>query len=209
MNLEQYHSRENTPLKFHTFIRYIALPLGMLLDFASLVKILSFYDGSNVLIFDLLFSLSHLALLIATFVGFFSWKPYSWYTLMSAYGLALFYRLYAIILYVSYDQEVGTLVGQLIGTIVWAVIIGIYYYKRKPLFVPQQEAPSAPSQTPYTPMQNNQPTTHVTPPQAPQYHTQAPQYQSQAKINFCRQCGAKIIEGSSFCNKCGSRLNWN
>lgn len=29
------------------------------------------------------------------------------------------------------------------------------------------------------------------------------------KINFCRQCGAKIIEGSSFCNKCGSRLNWN
>ena len=85
MNLEQYHSRENTPLKFHTFMRYIALPLGMLLDFASLVKIFTFFDGSNALTFDLLCTLAHFALVIAAFVGFFSWKPYSWYTLMSAY----------------------------------------------------------------------------------------------------------------------------
>lgn len=31
-------------------------------------------------------------------------------------------------------------------------------------------------------------------------------YQAEAEMNFCPQCGSKVVPGAHFCDKCGTRL---
>ena len=133
--MQQYTRRDETPLKFHNFFRYITLPLGFFITLATIIDDYTSPASFNWLyMINLVFFISSLMLRLVCFIGFLKWKPYAWYSLMVYLCLDAFYRLYELILSYSYRYQVSTALGNLLGTLLYAILVGLYYKKRKSLF---------------------------------------------------------------------------
>lgn len=189
-----YTDRSKTPLAYHNFFRFVALPLGILVTFGNIFEELSYFKDfqlrpSDLLYFltviDLIFFLTDLALLVVCIVGLFHWSPYGWYAVMIHLSLTVVYRLYIVIVFNLYDiPDVSMADASLISAVIIGILVAIYYFKRKPLFFPSSQDPEAPlDPEAFSPAQ---------PPQA-----------SSPPVAFCRKCGQSLPSDGAFCPRCG------
>ncbi len=134
--MQQYHSKAGTPLKFHNFFRYILLPLNFISTAITMYQEFSVMTQFTwPYAVDGFFFAVSLILMLSCVVGFFGWKPYSWYSVMAFLGILVVSGICNAAIYAAYvPEELSNSVGQLLVAILEAALIGIYYYKRRPLF---------------------------------------------------------------------------
>lgn len=232
--MKQYFSRADTPLKFHYFLWYVSLPLGIICTlvamgsgFSDIVLFNWIYTATYTVAYILLFLF--LGLTLAAFIGFFRWKSYAWYCIMSILVFDVAVEAFTVLLdIVIAPDEIAYAIGQLIGSLIYSTLVGIYYYKRKPLFFPRlvPSAPGAPLSysgapcAPGTPYASGVSCTSGSPcvpisagtPLAPCSSASADSSCAPGAIRegqqpqsvYCRKCGAKLSGDSTFCSYCGA-----
>lgn len=129
----KYYSIEHTPLKWHTFYRYVSMPLGAITGIIALVTNIAAMDNAAYLI-DIFFNLVQTVCCAAAFVGCFKWKPYAWYAIMINLVAIVVYAVVVVIITAIYGGNVAYSMGTVLGSGISCTLIGIYYNKRKPLF---------------------------------------------------------------------------
>ncbi|MCE5235520.1 MAG: hypothetical protein ABFC62_03940 [Clostridiaceae bacterium] len=131
--MKKHFDRKTAPLLFHRLYHYVALPLTAIwLALQTFLFMAASFAEPRALPVALLF-LTLTGLSAATFIGFFKWKPFSWYT---ALALFLFQWIYMILVAVlAHFPPLFVAFVALISAAV-AVLLFLYYLKRKPLFIP-------------------------------------------------------------------------
>ena len=201
-NMKQYNDRATTPLAFHAFFRFCTAPVGFLLALGNLIKTASNTNGIAFLnAIDLIYFSAVAALLLACFIGFFGWKPYAWKCVMAYLCLNSVYALYCVVIYAIYLSfspiYMGTAVGQFIGVLVYSILVGIYYYKRKPLFFE-------------TDMQTYNGYAQPCSGQSGFYEYNAnggTPAASPSGTMYCASCGSALPPNSAFCGNCGAPVS--
>ena len=200
-----YYSFDSAPLRFHKAFYKVLCPIFIgiraILFLSTIIHLAnpdSYYD-SGMLILSLLFSGVEIVFLSLITYGFANKKDYAWYMVYTF----LVETVLSGIINATQSANTASAVGEIIGAFIIPTLIGIYYYKRKPLFVPSEfndevitktdEAKSEFVSTIYT----------------PQKYTASPLMEKKATLAFCRKCGNRLTSGSVFCNKCGSKVSWN
>lgn len=188
--MKQYLLRENTPLAFHRFFWYFSLPIGFLLTIRTIYTTITEMTAYHWLYtVDIIYSIITLILFAACFIGFFGWKPYAWYCLITSLGLNVSYCVYSVIIYQIYlPDEIGEAVGRLLGIVIYTIIVGIYYTKRRPLFFNSSNLNDMYPNLKYI----------ETEPKVEKRMDSIPE------VKFCRKCGHEIIAGYSYCGNCGT-----
>lgn len=190
--LKMYYDRESTPLAFHTFVRYVSLPLGFLSIIGQMISATSNAAGNYWLFnIDLLAYITTLALIVICFVGFIWWKPYAWYGMMVYLGFRTVYSAFVVAVYIAYAPNmVATVLGQFAAALIYGVLAGIYYLKRKPLFFEQMQLPlqDAVKDELRSSAVEKEPANDM------------------LSLPFCPNCGARLMRGSTFCNQCGTKI---
>lgn len=128
---------EEKPLKFHNFIRFVALPLLIIFGLINL----ALGVAGKPLIMDVMpLSLVYYSVMIVVdaimFMGFIKWKAYAWYLIIIQIVLTVALCLFLTIAYASCGDLVYMFFYMiaLIISIVVAYPMVIYYVKRKSLF---------------------------------------------------------------------------
>jgi hypothetical protein len=197
----QYYDSASTPLKFHKFFRYVLLPVNFL---TGLISLVSEPDGMPVFSWlyavDIGYFLIMLSLILVCFIGFFGWQSYAWYGVFAYLGVNLLYTLFTVALYALYISDTtrpGVIAGQFFGAVAYAVLVGIYYIKRRPLFFPN---PVRPNTYAYVDAAN----TAQSGVSGSTVTTGVPGVTAAPAVKYCRQCGYELLPGSNFCTKCGT-----
>ena len=138
----KHYTKELTPLKFHKIYHYVLTPLNILNVIYMLASMFANRQYSTlVLVYDLLL----LASCVLTFVGCFKFKAYAWWAIIVGFGLEIFYSIYFVAYYaITMPQFTVDALSQVCWRFAFVIVMGIYYYKRKPLFfnpVPLEEIP--------------------------------------------------------------------
>jgi hypothetical protein len=143
----QYTSRDDTPLYFHKILWFAALPLGITVKTVVSIMEICVIPNLDAYFFVSLILLSLTTFLkIVIFIGFFGWKPYSWYAMMihSFIGIAN-----SIIISFFTLQNINTenlsLGLERLGSIFLTCFVMLYYWKRKPLFFNTAQDKDTPS----------------------------------------------------------------
>lgn len=141
--MNELHTKEDTPLKFHKLFRFVILPLGVLNCVFRIILIVRSNLQPNIYTYvDLLFFIVILMTSLICFIGFFSWASYAWYCVMLQLVLKFIFQIYAITAYMVLlpDQILGTMPNRF-GSLIHVILVGIYYIKRRSLFfhIPNSE----------------------------------------------------------------------
>lgn len=186
--MKYYIDRNDTPLAFHAFIKWVSLPLGILRTLAELMM-LSLRDGPEwATNLDGIMMVADLVLLVVALVGFIRWAGFGWKAWMVHLGLAIGYVLLWVGLYALHaPYAMGEAVGNLLAQSIYCGLVGLYYMKRRYLFYPE-EVPALLDQT-----------LVEEPPAAPVGEEKPP-------IAYCRHCGDRLLPDSAFCSGCGARV---
>jgi len=149
--MKQYYDRVQAPLAFHFFYRFIGLPLGFLTRVTELQELLTMTTDNNWLVTaDIIFCLLSIGFILVCFIGFFGWKPYAWYGVMGYLCMQLIYLLAGgTACAILFPEMAGSFVGKIIGALISAPLMGIYYIKRKPLFFAPQDTSTYPCSVSY------------------------------------------------------------
>lgn len=190
--MKQFYLKEDTPLAFHKFFWYVSLPIGFLISMGRMIS-----EVSEMLFFNWLYAIDigyyiiALTLMLVSFVGFFGWKSYAWYAVMTYLCVGVAYNLFAVIIYGLYiPDQIGTAIGQLLGVLIYAVLVGVYYRKRRPLFFSDTIQVIAENGYDLANAEQNNTVSYDVPP----------------SIKYCRKCGFELLSGSDFCSKCGASV---
>ena len=187
--MKKYDDESATPLAFHKFIWWVSLPVNFFLALVRLCN--AFYNmdfnyGAFGII-EILFYMAVIGLAAACFIGFFRWKSYSWYCVILLYFINVVYSAYVTVICVISHLTQSTIVGaQLVVGLIFFVLIGIYYIKRRPLFFQETWNVYASGGGSGSLVKASK----------------AGAADSGAK--YCSWCGAALPEGSDFCRECGT-----
>ncbi|MGE4352849.1 MAG: zinc ribbon domain-containing protein [Oscillospiraceae bacterium] len=191
--MKRYYRKEETPLKFHKVYRHFLLPVSILIMLNRMVTAIAGLTYSYWLYgVNIAGYIIALSLLITGFVGFFRWRAYAWYAIMSYLCFYVVYNLYDVIVYAVYmPAQTAVAVGQLIGALLYAGLVGIYYLKRRPLFFGGVAQSGGADTSGAGDFGGSQQRGTGNPPRA----------------GYCPQCGRALPDGSVFCPYCGEKLN--
>ena len=135
---EKYVDPRATPLKFHKFIWYVCLPVGLLFSVKNLMlymKLLTYPEYLLPLMPSFLIACVSVGLSTGALIGFFHWKPYAWYCMMISVGLSIVMAAISLVITEYTDiYMVANRVGRIIGACLVGIPELIYYYKRRRLF---------------------------------------------------------------------------
>ena len=199
-----YYSEESTPLGFHKAFYKVLCPIFIaihaLLLFATIGHLTGNgeYYNSDSLVFTSFTSILSISFLFLISYGFAKRKTYAWYMVYAYSALAVLSNIISAV----QSESAGTAVGMIIGSAIIPLLIGMYYYKRKPIFVPYKY--------------DDQNTISVKDnlyQARPNYHNENPKtiatftIESATKPSFCRKCGHKLVNGAAFCHKCGAKTS--
>lgn len=141
----RYTIWENTPLAWHKFASWVALPLGLLVSFgrlATFIKTVEAYRETDAAILawvDVLFATVAIAAGVVAIIGMHKRKWFGPCAYFGSYMVACGYDLYSIALGVASqtgDSYIATCLGQAIVTGVMGLLVMMYYKKRRMLFGP-------------------------------------------------------------------------
>lgn len=141
----KYHSVETTPLKFHTFYRFVSMPFGCIAG--TIAAFNNIAEMTNVFyLIDIFFCALQAVCCATAFVGCFKWKSYAWYAIIINLVGGVVYQILVLIIHLIFTPEFLSYdVGTLFGTGIVSVLVFIYYNNRKALFfssaTPTAEAP--------------------------------------------------------------------
>ncbi|MBQ9845533.1 MAG: zinc ribbon domain-containing protein [Oscillospiraceae bacterium] len=230
-----YHNHSTAPLLFHRIYWLMWTPAQITMGIIAA----SDYIRSNLITdfwttLDFGYGIATCLLMAIYFIGFFKWKLYGWYALMTQLVINVCYAVLS--LFVNWSDDSSFAISLLIGTLIRCVPVGIYYLKRRPLFsrkgfdIPaagmlfgnpyQHQNPQNQwhnrQQNSNDQWQNEQWNTPVNQHQNSQNPPQQPQ-SSNVQINpnfteegeriyFCPECGNSVKQSSNFCLHCGAKL---
>lgn len=189
--MKQYYNPAQTPLAFHKFMWYVSLPLAFFTLLGQMSSEFSTIEQWSWLYYvDFVHYIAALLLVITSFSGFFKWKSYAWYALLTYLGLQVGYCLLSVLVYASYHSEfIFYPISQLAAMLIYAIPVAIYYLKRRLLFFPEK----IPLEYYAVPVPTN-----VDPRGGTGF--------SMPPIRFCRKCGSQLVEGNDFCGRCGTAI---
>lgn len=150
--MRKYTDPQNTPLIFHTFVRFVFFPLGMLGQLAAIFLLLPYIATNFLALVTVPLCIAYFIASLACVVGFGKWKSYSWYALLWALGLRIVSQLLSSGL--DFYDGVSSLdiASEIIGCLIANGLIFLYYYKRRALFfqppAPQPVETAEPVQAP-------------------------------------------------------------
>lgn len=147
--MRKYTDLETTPLKFHTFIRFVFFPLGMLVTLANIFLLLPYIGTNFVALISVPLYIAYFISSLACVIGFGQWKSYAWYTLLWALGLRVVDQLLVAALNFYSGISAQTIVSNILGSLIANGLIFLYYYKRRALFFrPETSQPAEPTKAP-------------------------------------------------------------
>ncbi len=130
----KYHSIQDTPLKFHTFYRFVSMPIGAITGLIAVISSIAAMDNLFYLL-DIFFCAVQMVACGAAFIGFFNWKSYAWYAVMVNLLNNVVYNVVLFAVHVAFGSgNFSYDIGTILGTGISSALIYIYYNKRKPLF---------------------------------------------------------------------------
>lgn len=134
--MKTYYFRQNTPQIFHNLIRFVYLPCSVLYH----INQLSIYQNSalELSLFNLIDTFYFAFTIISACIGFFGflrWKSYGWYSFIAYLTIILIYSAYLFTLSLLFLlHQAGTYFAQVLGQLIYSILLARYYLNRKPLF---------------------------------------------------------------------------
>lgn len=134
--MEQNNLETNIPLRFHYFIWCFGLPVTCIRTIvAAVIQSLELEYLNVFVVMDYLINIVVLILGTVAFIGFFKWRKFALYTIIALYIFNLLSNIYVAIIYAIYlPEQLSTMIIPLLVTLVFAIIVPIYYIKRQSLF---------------------------------------------------------------------------
>lgn len=147
--MRKYTDLETTPLKFHTFIRFVFFPLGMLVTLANIFLLLPYMGTNFAALVAVPLYIAYFIASLACVIGFGQWKSYAWYALLWALGLRVVDQLLASGLDFYAGVSSLDIASEIIGCLIANGLIFLYYYKRRALFFRAETSqPAEPAKAP-------------------------------------------------------------
>ena len=229
--MDQYTIKSTTPLAFHNFFYKFSLPLGFILTFAQLAMYLEEMERFSFLhVLDITHYALHLILATISFWGLRYMLPYAWYSTMTFLAVnCLFALITVFVAYILNPAALPNTIPNLTTSCIYSFLVGLYYWKRKKLFIPAAPAPAPPKPGPYgwkgpssaaakpedapvyvssvpemaLPEQPNSPVPCQTPtaPSASAIQTAVPGSAKQQQL--CPHCGFSLDSDVGVCRFCG------
>lgn len=186
--MKYYLDENTTPLAFHAFLKWVSLPLGILMTIGDLSTLSRSYLPSGWITIESVVSWIDLVLMVVALVGLIRMGGFGWMALMAHLALGAGYSLAVMGLVAQYDapDAMSMAVSNLFMSLVYGGLVGLYYMKRRYLFFPEKVPPEL-RQT-----REESPAREPAPP--------AP------STIFCDHCGARLLPDSLFCSRCGARV---
>lgn len=207
--LKTYYTREETPIKFHKFNHYFFLPFRFLVLAISISDfIVNFhaYDTLGILSM-LVLTVLPCVLIVLVFVGFFKWTAYSLYALFAYFILDVISGAYVLVSCLRYlPEQNASSIGRFCGTAVVAVLICIYYWKRRNLFLHKAEQPLSSNISTHGIVEEQTNVVAPAPQICAEYSSESETIEIESSIKFCRKCGKRLLPESVFCSYCGSKI---
>ncbi|MBQ6930233.1 MAG: zinc-ribbon domain-containing protein [Oscillospiraceae bacterium] len=200
--MQEYTDIRTTPLKFHKFFWKIWIPVQVILGgwkFGTLTADFSALDVYTAI--DAVYYLLSGVLFAAAMGGFFRWKRSALVSVFLQMAANIIYVLILFFLSCTHLPNAANLAfGSVAGTFIRCILVGIYYYKRRRLFVKggytreQMQAINSGADNSFSGslLQNSGNTQ--------QNHTYS------GETPFCPHCGKQLAKSTNFCIYCGSRL---
>lgn len=234
--MDKYFDYATTPLKYHNFLRFFSMPLGLLITVVQLFNLVPEYNASYGVVrmaygVDLFFVVLSAIVMGLTLYGLYTWKPCGFYGILAHHGLNVLSAVVYIVLFSMFElsEQAGSMVSNLIGNLVVSLLVCIYYLKRRPLFfenmrlefyknlqaMPVEVKPVDRSGGDSTrcrvcgeKINTGRISCMKCGASIPRIPT-APDGDVTAadKPNFCFQCGGQLERGSKFCSHCGVKQN--
>lgn len=140
--MKKYDNKETAPLLYHSIYLWITLPLAFIANtVAAISSFNSLYEDPELFafgLFDLIFEVVFAIMSVVTFWGLRKWKPYSWYTIQISNIGIFIYNIIVIGIYSIYGAFSFDDVSQQLANIIVAILVSIYYWKRKGIFFSQK-----------------------------------------------------------------------
>ena len=134
--MNQYHDHSRTPLLFHKIYWLIWTPAQIIMGAMTFFDSYGGFDSMSLVEkADLGYGVLTCLLMITYYIGFLRWKRYGWYALMAQLVTNVIYAFVALGVQWNDDRAFAT--SLVIGTLIRCIPVGIYYYKRRPLFTPK------------------------------------------------------------------------
>lgn len=131
--MNQYHNHSRTPLFFHRLYWLFWTPAQIIMGAMAASEAWAALDMTDKLaVADFGYGIVTCLLMATYYIGFFKWKLYGWYALMAQLVINTVYAFVSLGVLWSDDRTFA--VSLVIGTLIRCIPVGIYYYKRKPLF---------------------------------------------------------------------------
>lgn len=215
--MQEYTDIRTTPLRFHMFFWKIWIPVQVILGGWSFGKLTADFQNMDMLTtIDAGYYLISGVLFAMVMGGFFRWKRNALISLFAQMAINIVYAFAMYIIAAGSNGDTGFALSALIGTLIRCIPVGIYYYKRRKLFVPggytkeQMEAINRGADNSFSgsfrnSMQNSTRST---------YSSYTTQY-SNAEENItdaegikrvCPHCGRQLPNNPNFCIYCGGKL---
>lgn len=231
--MDKHFDYATTPLKYHNFLRFFAMPVGLIIIVVQLFNIAGQYNSSYGVVksafeVDLFFYGLTAVTAAITLYGFYTWKPCGYYGIFAYHGVSICYSLVCIVLFTVMDlsDEVYDTWVSLISELVVAIPVFIYYGKRRPLFFeelrlafyqrlraentvikPQDKSMGDPSRCRVCGEKLNPGRTACMKCGAAVPNYQEEQDATANKPRYCTQCGKSLEQESKFCPHCGAKQN--
>lgn len=139
--MKKYDNKETAPLLYHSIFLWIALPLSVITNtVAAISSFNSLYEDPTlfaVCLFDSICALSLAVMSAISFWGLRNWKPYSWYTIQISNIAVFIYNMIVIGIYSISGAFSFNDISQQLASITVAILVSIYYWKRKGIFFSQ------------------------------------------------------------------------
>lgn len=139
--MKKYDNKETAPLLYHSIFLWIALPLSVITNTISAVSSFnSLYEDPTlfaVCLFDLICAIALAVMSAISFWGLRNWKPYSWYTIQISNIAVFIYNMIVVGIYSISGAFSFNDISQQLASITVAILVSIYYWKRKGIFFSQ------------------------------------------------------------------------
>ena len=133
-----YTDKETTPMAFHQFYAYAILPLSVLSCIRHFIMSALSADTGNII--SIILYVILILLLSNTCYFLIKYKPLGWYLNNISIAFVLLMNIFTLVFFL-YDLT-EEMIGYVISTMFVCaslILIFIYYYKRKSLFIPSKE----------------------------------------------------------------------
>ncbi len=135
--MKKYVDRENTPLKFHNFLKNVSLPIGLVYYSIMIIYNLVIYGIESIatlLIIDYAFMVAAIVLIIIALRGLSKWKYSAWKCTVGLFTMILIYNITYLAILTVLNLSGGDEVIDALRAIIIDPFVIVYYYKRKALF---------------------------------------------------------------------------